>query len=158
MVLHLNIYVQFTKKIIFINTILYQNRTKGYLSLTRGTDMADDAVNALIPVAAVVHIALGVMALMLVRRTIEREWNEIYAGYVISWMMIVLGLEYTFATLIDLKIDNFTDQDMINGAYADLFSSSYKYSEQALNSIFIGLSLILPLIYPYPILQKDNAV
>lgn len=48
--------------------------------------MADDAVNALIPVAAVVHIALGVMALMLVRRTIEREWNEIYAGYVISWM------------------------------------------------------------------------
>jgi len=120
--------------------------------------MADDAVNALIPVAAVVHIALGVMALMLVRRTIEREWNEIYAGYVISWMMIVLGLEYTFATLIDLKIDNFTDQDIINGAYADLFSSSYKYSEQALNSIFIGLSLILPLIYPYPILQKDNAV
>lgn len=73
--------------------------------------MADDAVNALIPVAAVVHIALGVMALMLVRRTIEREWNEIYAGYVISWMMIVLGLQYTFATLIDLKIDNFTDQD-----------------------------------------------
>ena len=106
--------------------------------------MADDAVNALIPVAAVVHIALGVMALMLVRRTIEREWNEIYAGYVISWMMIVLGLEYTFATLIDLKIDNFTDQDYLDGAYADLFSSSYKYSEQALNSIFIGLSLILP--------------
>ena len=69
--------------------------------------MADDAVNALIPVAAVVHIALGVMALMLVRRTVDREWNEIYAGYVISWMMIVLGLQYTFATLLDLKIDNF---------------------------------------------------
>ncbi len=32
--------------------------------------MANDAVNTLIPVAAVVHIALGVMALMLVRRTI----------------------------------------------------------------------------------------
>lgn len=120
--------------------------------------MADDAVNALIPVAAVVHIALGVMALMLVRRTADREWNEIYAGYVISWMMIVLGLQYTFATLLDLKIDNFTDQDVLNGAYTNLFSSSYKYSEQALNSIFIALSFILPLIYPYPLLQKDNAI
>ena len=120
--------------------------------------MADDAVNALIPVAAVVHIALGVMALMLVRKTVDREWNEIYAGYVISWMMIVLGLQYTFATILDLKIDDFTAQDILNGAYTNLFSSSYKYSEQALNSIFIGLSFILPLIYPYPLLQKENAI
>ena len=51
--------------------------------------MADDAVNALIPVAAVVHIALGVMALILVRRSEDKEWNELYAGYIISWMMII---------------------------------------------------------------------
>ena len=77
--------------------------------------MADDAVNALIPVAAVVHIALGVMALILVRRSLEKEWNERFAGYLISWMMIVLGLKYAFATIIDLKIEDFTVGDFVEG-------------------------------------------
>ena len=67
--------------------------------------MADDAVNALIPVAAVVHIALGVMALILVRRSGDREWNELYAGYIISWMMIILGIKYTFVVTVT-KIKN----------------------------------------------------
>ena len=77
--------------------------------------MADDAVNALLPVAAVVHIALGVMVLILVQRSLEKEWNERFAGYIISWMMIILGLMYTFETIIDLKIEDFTGQDYLEG-------------------------------------------
>ena len=120
--------------------------------------MADDAVNALIPVAAVVHIALGVMALILVRRSLEKEWNERFAGYLISWMMIVLGLKYAFATIIDLKIEDFTGQDFVEGAYTEIYYSSYKYSEMAMDSIFLCLAFTLPLVYPYPILQKNNAL
>ena len=123
-----------------------------------GEFMADDAVNALIPVAAVVHIALGVMALILVRRSLEKEWNERFAGYLISWMMIVLGLKYAFATIIDLKIEDFTGQDFIEGAYTEIYYSSYKYSEMAMDSIFLCLAFTLPLVYPYPILQKNNAL
>ena len=123
-----------------------------------GEFMADDAVNALIPVAAVVHIALGVMALILVRRSLEKEWNERFAGYLISWMMIVLGLKYAFATIIDLKIEDFTVGDFVEGAYTEIYYSSYKYSEMAMDSIFLCLAFTLPLVYPYPILQKNNAL
>ncbi len=120
--------------------------------------MADDAVNALLPVAAVVHIALGVMALILVQRSLEKEWNERFAGYLISWMMIVLGLKYTFATFIDLKIEDFTGQDYLEGAFTEIYYSSYKYGEMAMESIFFCLACVLPLVYPYPILQKDNVL
>ena len=118
--------------------------------------MADDAVNALIPVAAVVHIALGVMALILVRRSGDREWNELYAGYIISWMMIILGIKYTFATIIDLRVENLTGQDFIEGAFSEIYYSSHMYAQMAMDSVFLCLLVILPLVYPYPILQKEN--
>ena len=121
-------------------------------------DMADDAVNALLPVAAVVHIALGVMALILVQRSLEKEWNERFAGYLISWMMIILGFKYTFATIIDLKIEDFTGQDFLEGAFTEIYYSSYKYGEKAMESAFLCLACIFPLVYPYPILQKDNVI
>ena len=120
--------------------------------------MADDAINALLPVAAVVHIALGIMSLILVRKTKDRAWNEKFAGYIISWMMIILGIEYTFATIIDFKIEQFTPQDFADGLYTELLFSSYKFGEKAMDSAFISLVFILPLIYPYPILQKESAV
>lgn len=120
--------------------------------------MADDAINALLPVAAVVHIALGIMSLILVRKTKDRAWNEKFAGYIISWMMIILGLEYTFATIIDFKIEQFTPQDFADGSYTELLFSSYKFGERAMDSAFISLVFILPFIYPYPILQKESAV
>ena len=87
--------------------------------------MADDAVNALIPVAAVVHIALGVMALILVRRSEDKEWNELYAGYIISWMMIILGISYTFATILDLRAEDLTGQDLVEGAFSEIYYSSH---------------------------------
>tara|TARA_B110000003_G_scaffold49151_1_gene47895 strand:- start:2564 stop:3934 length:1371 start_codon:yes stop_codon:yes gene_type:complete len=118
--------------------------------------MADDAVNALIPVAAVVHIALGVMALILVRRSEDKEWNELYAGYIISWMMIILGIKYTFATIIDLRLEDLTGQDIIDGAYSEIYYSSHMYAQMAMDSAFMCLLVILPLVYPYPILQKEN--
>ena len=120
--------------------------------------MADDAVNALLPVAAVVHIALGVMALILVQRSLEKEWNERFAGYLISWMMIILGFKYTFATIIDLKIEDFTGQDFMEGAFTEIYYSSHKYGEKAMESAFLCLACIFPLVYPYPILQKDNVI
>ena len=120
--------------------------------------MADDAINALLPVAAVVHIALGIMTLLLVRQTTDRKWNEKFAGYIIAWMMIILGLEYTFETIIDFKIDQFTSQDFANGEFTALWFSVYKFGEKAMASAFISLVCILPLIYPYPLLQRDNAI
>ena len=120
--------------------------------------MADDAINALLPVAAVVHIALGIMTLILVRQTTDREWNEKFAGYIIAWMMIILGLEYTFETIIDFKIEQFTPQDFANGEFTALWFSVYKFGEKAMASAFISLVCILPLIYPYPLLQRENAI
>jgi hypothetical protein len=120
--------------------------------------MADDAVNALIPVAAVVHIALGVMALILVRRSEDKEWNELYAGYIISWMMIILGISYTFATILDLRAEDLTGQDLVEGVFSEIYYSSHKYAQMVMDSAFMCLLVILPLVYPYPILQKENVV
>jgi hypothetical protein len=120
--------------------------------------MAGDAVNALIPVAAVVHIALGIMALILVRRSVDKGWNERFAGYIISWMMLILGMEYIFKTIIDLKLASFSDAQLLQGAYTDLLDSGYTYAEKSMNTVFVCLVFILPLVYPYPILQKDNVL
>ena len=124
--------------------------------------MADElyeSLNELLPVASVVHIALGAMALVLVHRSSEREWNERFAGLIISWMMVMLGIQYVFSTLIDYRIEQLgTETVSVFFTYESIFYSWMTYGQSALESAFYASIAILPLIYPYPLIQKKNVV
>ena len=124
--------------------------------------MADElyeSLNELLPVASVVHIALGFMALVLVHRSSEREWNERFAGLLISWMMVILGIQYVFSTIIDYRIEQLgTDTVSVFFTYESIFYSWMTYGQSALESAFYASIAILPLIYPYPLIQKENVV
>ena len=99
--------------------------------------MADElyeSLNELLPVASVVHIALGLMALVLVHRSDEREWNERFAGLLISWMMVILGIQYVFSTLIDYRIEQLgTDTVSVFFTYESI---SVSYTHLTLPTIY----------------------
>ena len=124
--------------------------------------MADDlyeSFNELLPVASVVHIALGVMALILVHRTRGREWNERFAGLLISWMMVMLGIQYVCSTIIDYRVDNLGTGGVTHfNTYEDVFYSASSYGQSALESTFLATVAVLPLIYPYPLIQKESVL
>lgn len=124
--------------------------------------MADElyeSFNELLPVASVVHIALGVMALILVHRTKGREWNERFAGMLISWMMVMLGIQYVCSTIIDYRVENLGTGEVSHfNTYGDIFYSAMSYGQSALSSAFLAIVCILPLIYPYPLIQKDTVL
>ena len=124
--------------------------------------MADDlyeSFNELLPVASVVHIALGLMALILVHRTRGREWNERFAGLLISWMMVMLGIQYVCSTIIDYRVDNLGTGGVSHyNTYGDIFYSASSYGQSALDSTFLATVVVLPLIYPYPLIQKENVL
>ena len=98
--------------------------------------MADElyeSLNELLPVASVVNIALGVMALVLVHRSSDREWNERFAGLLISWMMVMLGMQYVFSTLIDYRIEQLgTDTISVFFTYESIFYSWMTYGQLSL--------------------------
>jgi|TARA_B110000495_G_scaffold156835_1_gene140424 hypothetical protein len=39
-----------------------------------------ESLNELLPIAAVVHIVLGIMTLILINSSKNKDWNERYAG------------------------------------------------------------------------------
>ena len=119
-----------------------------------------ESLNELLPVASVVHIALGAMALVLMHRSTEREWNERFAGLIISWMMVILGIEYVFSTLIDYRVDQLIagEQVSVFATYESIFYSWMTYGESAMSSVLLSMVLILPLIFPYPLIQKESAL
>jgi hypothetical protein len=124
--------------------------------------MADElyeSLNELLPVASVVHIALGLMALVLVHRTDDREWNERLAGLLISWMMVILGIQYVFSTLIDYRVEQLGNNEVsVFNTYESIFYSWMTYGQSALESAFYASIAVLPLIYPYPLIQKKDVL
>ena len=102
--------------------------------------MADElyeSFNELLPVASVVHIALGAMALILVHRTKDREWNERFAGLLISWMMVMLGIQYVCSTIIDYRVDQLGNSEVSHfNTYDDIFYSAMSYGQGAMESAF----------------------
>ena len=119
-----------------------------------------ESLNELLPVASVVHIALGAMALVLMHRSREREWNERFAGLIISWMMVMLGIEYVFSTLIDYRVDQLItgEQVAVFATYDSIFYSWMTYGESAMSSVLLSMVVILPLIFPFPLIQKESAL
>ncbi|MEC8816354.1 MAG: hypothetical protein VXX34_03065, partial [Candidatus Thermoplasmatota archaeon] len=120
--------------------------------------MADEnyeTMNTLSPIASFVHLSLGVMALILVSRAKEREWNERLAGYTISWILIFLGLQYLFVSVIEYRVT--TRSTGVYNNYGDeVFYTFLTYAQRSFEcGTTIGLA-VLPLVYPFPLIQRKS--
>ena len=113
-----------------------------------------ESLNELLPVATVVHIVLGIMTLILVHNSKEKEWNERLASLMIAWLMIVRGCEYFFTTWIDFILEGDVQVD----GYEDIFHSVLTYGQNAVQIIFLSMVTLLPLIYPYPLIQRNTVI
>ena len=116
-----------------------------------------ESLNSLTPIASFVHICLGIMALFLVNRAKEKLWNERLAGYIISWILIFLGLQYMFVSLIEYKVVTRTT-GVYNNYGGEIFYTFLTYGQRSFECGYtIGVG-ILPLIYPFPIIQRKSVV
>ena len=97
------------------------------------------------------------MALFLVTRAKERMWNERLAGYIISWILIFLGLQYLFVSLIEYRVVT-RATGVYNNYGGEIFYTFLTYGQRSFECGYaIGLG-ILPLIFPFPIIQKKTVV
>ncbi len=116
-----------------------------------------ESLNSLTPIASFVHICLGIMALFLVSRSKDRMWNERLAGYIISWILIFLGLQYLFVSLIEYRVVT-RATGVYNNYGGEIFYTFLTYGQRSFECGYtIGLG-ILPLIYPFPIIQRKSVV
>ena len=111
---------------------------------------------SLVPVAAIVDLLLGFVTIALVRRSTEKEWVERLAGLLIGWILILKGLEYTATSVMEAITAN-------NGLWIvdsnnNLQNSFFRYAQTTCRGISILLISFLPLVYPYPMIQKKWGV
>jgi len=105
---------------------------------------------SLVPVAAIVDLILGIVTIILVKRSGEREWIEKIGGLLIGWLLIIKGCEYTFASILEFLAEN-----PVWIGDADLGNSFFRFGRATCRTLGYILMGVLPLYYPYPIIQKD---
>ena len=111
---------------------------------------------SLVPVAAIVDLLLGFVTIALVRRSNEKEWVERFAGLLIGWILILKGLEYTSTSVMEAITAN--SGLWIVDSSNELQNSFFRFAQTTCKTISILLISFLPLVYPYPIIQKEWTV
>ncbi len=101
--------------------------------------------NALLPIATMIHLILGVMTIILVYRSEKANPSERLAALILGWILFILGVIFLFRTIIDYQFSN----DLITTSG---FSDSFlRYGRGSATVVYLSLVAVLPLIYPYPI-------
>jgi len=106
----------------------------------------------LLPIATMIHLILGLMTIILVFRSEKSNDNERFAALVLGWILLILGINYLFSTIIDYQMNN---DLMATGQYG---SSFLRFGAKSTWIIFSGLLIVLSLTYPYPLIQNSKIV
>ena len=106
--------------------------------------------NALLPIATMIHLILGVMTIILVYRSEKANPSERLAALILGWILFILGVVFLFRTIIDYQ---FTNDIITTGGFADSF---VRYGHGSSRIVYLSLFAVLPLIYPYPIFYNSS--
>ncbi len=106
--------------------------------------------NALLPIATMIHLILGVMTIILVFRSEKAKPSERLAALIIGWILFVLGILFLFTTIIDYQ---FANEDISILSFSDSF---LRYGSGSTWIVYMSLIAVLPLIYPYPIFFSSS--
>ena len=103
-------------------------------------------LESMVPVAAIVYLLLSIVSLILLNRSKERVWMDLMVGQILGLSLLVQGLAYTAHSIIEA----------FKGEGVDL-----EFFIFGRNSLFIisgYLAATIPLLFPYPILQKSSSI
>ena len=106
----------------------------------------------LLPIATMIHLILGLMTIILVFRSEKSNDNERFAALILGWILLILGINYLFSTIIDYQMNN---DLMATGEYGTSF---LRFGAKSTWIIFSGLLIVLSLTYPYPLIQNSKIV
>jgi hypothetical protein len=106
--------------------------------------------NALLPIATMIHLILGVMTIILVYRSEKAKPSERLAALVLGWTFFVLGVIFLFQTIIDYQ---FTNENITTSDFSDSF---LRYGAGSTRIVYLSLIAVLPLIYPYPVFFSES--
>jgi len=107
---------------------------------------------ALLPIATMIHLILGVMIIILVFKSQKSTSNERFAGLIIGWLLFTLGILWFFRTVIDYQ---FANENITNDQYSESF---LRFGNRSVWLITVALASILPLVFPYPVIQNTSVV
>ena len=107
---------------------------------------------ALLPIATMIHLILGVMIIILVFKSQKSTSNERFAGLIIGWLLFTLGILWFFRTVIDYQ---FANENITNEQYSESF---LRFGSRSVWIITVALASILPLVFPYPVIQNSSVV
>lgn len=110
-------------------------------------------LNALLPVASMVHITLGVSTLILLSKSKKRAWNEHMATLLMAWIMIFLGIRYVMSSYLDYIAITGQVGELTAGP-SEVFYTWYNYFEEAIDFAYHPMIAMLAIIFPLPILQQ----
>ena len=109
--------------------------------------MAVEDYNALEGISAFVYLLLGVITLILSRRTKNNSWNEKYAAILFGWYLIFIGLRTFGGYLAGGSVD-----------VSDWISDASEMTVWITTSARISIPIMIALIFPYPFLQNKNSI
>jgi len=107
---------------------------------------------ALLPIATMIHLILGIMIIILVFKSQKSTSNERFAGLIIGWLLFTLGILWFFRTVIDYQ---FANENITNEQYSESF---LRFGNRSVWIITVALASILPLVFPYPVIQNSSVV
>ena len=103
-------------------------------------------LESMVPVAAIVYLLLGIVSLILINRSKERQWTDLMVGQILGLSLLIQGLAYSSQSIILAFTEDGVDLQFF------IFTR---------NSLFIisgFLAAMIPLLFPYPILQKPSTI
>lgn len=109
-------------------------------------------LNALLPVASMAHITLGISTLILLSKSRRRAWNEYMAALLMAWIMIFLGIRYAMSSYIDYLAVTGQVGELTAGP-SEVFYTWYNYFEEAIDFAYHPMIAMLAIIFPLPLLQ-----
>ena len=107
---------------------------------------------SIVPVAAIVCFLLGVTTLILLNRSKNRIWMDKLAGLMLGWCLIFFGLRYAAATI--------QETGWVDIMYANESSDLgvFQYLYYSFTIAAFAILALFPLVYPYPVLQKESSI
>jgi len=109
-------------------------------------------LNALLPVASMAHITLGISTLILLSKSKRRNWNEHMAAIIMSWIMIFLGIRYAMSSYLDYLAISGQVGELTAGP-SEVFYTWFNYFEESMDFAYHPMIGVLALIFPLPLIQ-----
>ena len=109
-------------------------------------------VDSLAPVASIVDLLLGIVALLLVSKAGNKATGDKIAGYLIGWILVFKGFHYLLVSVLEFQAGSATVFGNID--MSELREGFLTYALRMFQITSLVLICFLPLVFPFRVLPK----